>query len=367
MDDRERFLAYVTGQPVDRPPFWLFWIPWNTTMQRWWAEGMPEAVQKPEDLWGFFDTDHIPIQAVVPVNTGPCPKIEKTILAEDEQSVVFIDSWGIKRRDLKHSESMSQFLEHPVQSWDDWRRFKEQYLDPDHPDRLAGDWRQQCARWAAEGYPIQLGWYPDSGVFGPYRWLLGDEEALVAFYTMPDLAHDMMDHMTSLYLAVFEQVAGAVQVDVVHFWEDHCYRGGPLMSPQTWEEFIAPNYRRVKAFARRHGIPVVSVDTDGNPERLAAPMLAAGVNFLYPMEVAAGCDVNVWRQRYPDLALMGGIDKRALAEGPAAIDRELERIRPALTTGRYIPSLDHLVPDDVSWRNYNYFVQALRELVGKGT
>jgi uroporphyrinogen decarboxylase len=109
----------------------------------------------------------------------------------------------------------------------------------------------------------------------------------------------------------------------------------------------------------------MSVDTDGNPDRLAQPMIDAGVNLLFPLEVAAGCDVNVWRARYPTLAYMGGIDKRALALGHAAIDRELERVRPAVEKGRYIPDLDHLVPDDVSWDNYCYYAHALKRLVGK--
>jgi len=41
MNDRERFVACVLGEPVDRPPFWLFWGPWGTTFQRWIDEGMP--------------------------------------------------------------------------------------------------------------------------------------------------------------------------------------------------------------------------------------------------------------------------------------------------------------------------------------
>jgi uroporphyrinogen decarboxylase len=62
---------------------------------------------------------------------------------------------------------------------------------------------------------------------------------------------------------------------------------------------------------------------------------------------------------------MGGIDKRVLVHGPGAIDAELERVRPAVEKGRYIPDLDHLIPDDVSWENYLYYVQALKRLVGK--
>ncbi len=359
MNDRERFVACVLGESVDRPPFWLFWGPWRTTWERWGREGKPAHAT---DHRSIFQPDHPP--QVVPVNCGPCPAIDQTVLAEDDVSVVHYDSWGIKRRDFKHSESMSEFLEFPVRSREDWVRFRDSRLDPDDPRRLDGDWRDRCAHWMANGWPIQLGYFPDVGIFGAYRWLLGDEEALVCLHTDPALAHDIMEHMTSLYLTVFEQVVKSARVDVIHLWEDMCYRNGPLIGPRAWEEFLGPCYRRISAFARQHDIPVISVDTDGNPDLITPPMLRAGVNFLFPMEVAAGCDVNDWQARYPALAMMGGIDKRALARGPRAIDDELARVRPAVQRGRYIPDLDHLVPDDVSWDDYCYYAHALRAMVG---
>jgi len=365
VNDRDRFVNYMLGRPVDRPPFWLFWGPWGTTWGRWRTEGMPESLRSWADVQAYFGSDKLPIEAVVPVNTGPCPPFERTVLAEDETSITFVDSWGIVRRDLRRLTSMSEFLRFPVRDRADWERYKAERLDPTNPARLAGDWREQCAAWSAQGYPIQLGWYPDAGLFGPYRWLMGDEEGLVALRTMPDLAHDIMDHLTTLYLTVFEQVVREVRVDVIHFWEDMCYKSGPLISPRAWEQFMGPNYRRIKAFADRHNIPLISVDTDGRPDLLMPPMLAAGVNWLYPMEVAAGCDVVEWQARYPGLAMLGGIDKRALAQGRAAIDAELARIRPAVERGRYIPELDHLVPDDVSWSDYCYYVESLRQLIGK--
>lgn len=50
-----------------------------------------------------------------------------------------------------------------------------------------------------------------------------------------------------------------------------------------------------------------------------------------------------------------GRDRQAwLARGPRAIDEELARIRPAVERGRYIPDLDHLALDDVSWDDYCY-------------
>jgi uroporphyrinogen decarboxylase len=360
MNDRERFINCMLGEPVDRSPYWLMWAPWPTTRERWLREGMPESIGHPREL---FDPDVIPQR--VPVNLGPCPAIERTVLEEDDDYVTFIDHWGIKRRDYKGGMSMSQFLEFPVKNRKDWEQFKEERLDPDHPDRLAGDWRAKCAEWTEKGYPIQLGNYPDVTLYGGVRWLLGDEECLLAFYTMPDLVHEIMDHLTSLYLTVFEKVAAEVRVDVIHIWEDMCGRQGPLISPRHWREFMGPGYRRIKSFAREHGIQLISVDTDGYPDLIIPPMMEAGVNYVYPFEVAAGCDVNVFRKQYPTLAMMGGIDKRVLAMGSDAIDEELERIRPAVEAGRYIADLDHLVPDDVSWDNYGHYARGLRQLVGK--
>ena len=154
------------------------------------------------------------------------------------------------------------------------------------------------------------------------------------------------------------------RVDVVHLWEDMCGRQGPLISPRDWRAFMAPCYRRIHDFCVQSGIPILSVDTDGQPDLIVPPMMETVVNYLWPLEVAAGCDVNMYRERYPTLGLMGGIDKRALAEGKEAIDSELKRIRPAMEKGRYIPELDHGIPNDVSWQNYCYYAQRLGQLIG---
>lgn len=355
---RERFLRCVLGRDVDRPPFWLWWGPWGSTWRRWEREGKPPEANH-RSLW--------PVEAppaAVPIQCGPCPARPRTVLEENDRYVTWIDNWGITRRDFKGGESMPAFLDFPVKGRDDWERYHKERLDPEHPDRLAGDWLERCRQWEAQGVPIQLGYFPDVGIYGSVRWLLGDEECLIAFRLDPELVRDIMEHVTTLYLALFERVAAQVRVDVVHIWEDMCGRQGPLISPADWRAFMGPCYRRIRAFCDRHSIPVLSVDTDGRPELIVPPMLEAGVNYLWPLEVAAGCDANAYRAQYPSLGLMGGIDKRALARGPEAIDAELERIRPAVESGRYVPELDHGIPNDVSWENYCHYAGRLQALVG---
>lgn len=360
MTFRERFVNCVLGEEVDRPPYLLYFGPWPSTWRRWEAEGKPDEVA---DFRSLFDPDMPPVP--LPVNCGPCPKFDEPPIEEDDEVVVHRDHWGILRRSFKTKESMPEFLDFPVKDRRDWEQYKEERLDPDHPERVTGEQLELGTMWAECGLPVQLGYYPDTGVFGGLRWLLGDEGCLMAFCTMPDLVHEIMDHLTSLWLTVYEKVAKEVDVAVVHFWEDMCGRNGPLIGPDQWREFMGPNYRRVAAFAERHNIPVISVDTDGDPDLIIDPMREAGVNFLWPLEVAAGCDINAMQNKYPGLGFMGGIDKRPLALDKQAIGRELERVRPAVARGRYVPELDHGIPDDVSWENWCYFAERLKQMVGK--
>lgn len=359
LTSRDRFVRTLLGQDVDRPPHWVFWGPWATAWARWKREGMTH--KDFSELHQAFGCDRLPHR--VAVNCGPCPAIPRKTIEETDEYVIFTDSWGIRRKNLKANESMSQFLEFPVKNWDDWRAFKKLHLDPHHPQRLAGNWRKNAAAAAATGCPLKLGYYPDVGVFGSLRWLLGDEECLLAFYTDPELVADIMNSVTDVYVTVFDAVAAEIAIDEIHIWEDMSGRQGSLISPDHWRQFMLPCYRRIHEVAKRHNIPLMSVDTDGQPDLIVPPMMEGGVNLLFPLEVAAGCDINVYRAKYPTLGCLGGFDKRAMAQGPDAIDAELQRIAPAVRAGRYIPCPDHLIPDDVSWANFQYFAQALGRLV----
>ena len=62
--------------------------------------------------------------------------------------------------------------------------------------------------------------------------------------------------------------------------------------------------------------------------------------------------------------MVGGLDKRAVAVGPKAIDSEIERNRSLMEEGGYLPSIDHSVSADISWSNYCYFIEALMRALG---
>jgi uroporphyrinogen decarboxylase len=130
-----------------------------------------------------------------------------------------------------------------------------------------------------------------------------------------------------------------------------------------FEEFLLPYYKKLTGFFLDNGIEVILVDTDGDCRPLIPLFIEGGTTGLYPMQVTGGMDVVTIGQQYPDLQLIGGLDKVAISRGPEAIDRELEtKVPPLLRRGGYIPMADHLVPPDVSWDDFVYYRRKLASM-----
>jgi len=202
-------------------------------------------------------------------------------------------------------------------------------------------------------------------LFGFCRELLGPERLLYTFYDEPAMIHDMMEVSTELCLGVLDRATRMGAITAVYFWEDMSYKNGPLISPAMFRQFMAPRYKRITELARSRGIEVIFVDSDGDVSALIPLWLEAGVNGVFPMEVAAGMDVVALRRQYGrNLLMTGGIDKRALARGAAAIDAELARVVPVALEGGYIPHIDHAIPHDVPYENFRYYWRRKKQMLG---
>jgi len=297
---------------------------------------------------------------IAPVNTGLSDLGPTTVVEEADGGRIEHRGDGSVHRVRSGADFSHQTLRWPVQTREDWDRVKARHLRADDPGRFPPDWSEHVARLRARDYPLQL---THGGVYGFARNLLGDENLAYAFYDTPDLVDDIMASYTDMAIALWERMVAEVDFDLIECWEDMAYRSGALVSPQTFRRFLKPQYQRVRAFADAHGIPIVLVDSDGYIEPLTELMLESGVTALYPYEVQSGNDVAKMLKTHRGLGAVGGLDKRVMAQGIAAIDQEMERARELIRIGRFIPGPDHFVLSDVTWDSYRYFMRALRDVV----
>lgn len=353
----ERIIRCFLGEPIDRAPYGvgIGWIPWGDAIDNWRRDsGDPKLDIKTR--FGF-DDDFIYPQ----VAYGIYPAFERQVFEENADFIIWRDERGITKRDRRDGASMPEFLSYPVQTPDDWERLKTERLRIDECARMTIDWDEFRAQVKETGCAVQLGGFP-FGVFGTPRDLMGDEELLVSFYTEPEMVRDMMKHMTSLWISLYERVAAEVQIDHIHIWEDMSGRQGSLISPAMVQEFMMPCYDRIADFAESAGVRILSVDTDGDCAELVPIMMEHGVNMFMPFEVQAGNDILAYRRQYPELGIWCGLDKRALADSKAAVDEELDRAKAMLKLGRYVPGFDHLIPPDAKWELFEYAATRMKEL-----
>ncbi len=356
LTSRERLLRLVRHEPVDRGIFWPEQF-WAETLARWQQEGMPAD-------WDFgFDFDNTRSLNALGINIGFCPPFDQEILADEGPTQVVRDEYGIIKRVRKDQTGMPQFLKFPVHDRSDWAKIK-QLLDPATPGRFPADWGIRVETLKRADDPISFTAGHLTGFFGFLRELCGDR-LYYLFYDDPGLVHEILDFQAYRLTTFVRRISQDVRIDRQCFWEDMGYKAGPLIGPKLFEEFLLEPYARTIALSRQCGVQVFDVDSDGNVEQLIPLWLEAGVNMLHPFEVAAGMDVVKSQRAYGQrLVIRGNVDKRALAAGRQAIDREMERIRSAYEAGGYIPHVDHAVPPDVSWDSFQYYLEKKRRLVG---
>ncbi|MHB9025291.1 MAG: uroporphyrinogen decarboxylase family protein [Armatimonadota bacterium] len=357
MTKRERFLQTMTFGTPDRPSQGEYFY-YPATRERWEREGLPAGV----DLNDFFEIDFDPFRWTVPASYEVLPPFDEAVLEETEEYIISRIASGDVHKVLKNTPppAMPQFISHPLRSREDWPGFQRR-LDPNAPGRFPADF----ARWAAEraerDYPLGV-WL--GGSYGYLRNWWGVEGISLLLYDDPSLVEEMIEQLIHLSSGILDHIlATGLQLDWVMFWEDLGFKTAPLISPDQFERFCMPFYRAMMDKVRQAGIPVVMLDSDGNIWDMIPLWLDAGITVMHPMEVASGMDVIEARRRYgKQVGFFGGIDKRALAGSFEDIRAEvLPKMNACLEDGGFIAACDHAVPPDVSFDNFRYYRDLIRE------
>jgi len=358
MNDLERFRATMNYGKVDRAPFYEFmWPTWPETAERWAKEA------------GYVEgkTDFGCDKWLVEFSWfWPQPPFEREILAQDEKYVTFVDPQGILMKEFKNNplSSMPQFIRFPIDTREDFRKYWRERMQPDLTLRIGPHWREKLRKYRSRSLPFVVIADRWGGFFGPIRNLVGVERLCTLFYDEPSFVEEMMEADADFLVGMLSQMLEETDIDVFAFWEDMAYRTAPLISPQLARTFMLPRYRKVVEFGRSHGVHFFGLDSDGYIDPLIPVWIDAGIDILYPFEVQTGMDVLAVRKKYGrDLRMWGGIDKRPLTVGPEAIDKELERVKPLIDDGGYIPMLDHSATPDTPYQNYCYFLEHLKKIL----
>ncbi|MGE5582429.1 MAG: hypothetical protein ACM3X9_07805 [Bacillota bacterium] len=372
MNNRERVKAILNYQPYDRLPVAHFGF-WAETLEKWVAEGH----LKPEEIAGV--ADGTPAETAIARKLGfdfswgatypirpnllapPFEKKTLETLADGMQKVINED--GVIVLEKPGVRSIPPEIDHLLK---DRRSWEEHFLPRLQFDDAGVD--EAVLRQMAEdpGREEPLGLYCLS-LFGQIRNWMGIEGISYLYADDEDLYDEIIDTVGDLIYKTAAKVLSLYSgFDFGHFWEDICFKNGPLVAPAVFEAKVGPHYRKITRLLNSYGINIVSVDCDGMIDALIPTWINNGVNTMFPIEYGTWeASIEPWRKKYgPGLRGVGGMNKHVLAADYSAVDREIERLKPLVELGGFIPCPDHRIAPDAKWENVQYYCERMRKVFG---
>lgn len=385
MTNRERVKAILHYQKYDRMPVVHFGY-WNETLVKWaneghismemaksWGDGNPTDAELDKLLGWDFDWScnyhpHVNLR----------PGFERKVIRElPDGSRHELNGEGVVELVVTGAVSIRSEIEHILKDRASWER---EYLPrlqwtearvTDSHVRANDRW----LKWNEGGkdflkanqrdYPMGI---HCGSLYGTFRNFIGVEGSSYLFMDDEVLYREILAHMADLcYRGVestLKEVGGVF--DFGHFWEDICFKNGPLVAPSVFEEIVGPHYKRITDLLKRYGIDIVSLDCDGCIDALVPTWLSNGVNTMFPIEVGTwNASVEPWRKQYgKELRGVGGMNKVVFAHDRAAIDQEVERLRRLVDLGGYIPCPDHRIAPDGKWDLVQYYCDRMHAVFG---
>lgn len=323
MTERERFLATLKGEETDRSPIFDL-EPSDETVESWRRDGLPRG----QSAAKFFHLEtHHPV--------------------------------GVKVRSAPFYSMATDLLDTP-------EAFHRHYNLGD-PDRFPKRWMQRCSRARREGRVV----YVDASGGGLFQMLgVGDWDSLVAacaaLVERPQDVDELLERTADFHCACLDRVLSQVSIDYASFYEPIATNTGTLISPEMFQRFAVPVYRKVLNLLQEYRVPFrIMCTTGGDLSSLLPSLIDIGINGLWISNImSAHMEYSALRRDYgADIALIGGIDSTALIEGEDAVRRILEEtVPPLLKSGRYLPCLDDRPRSNVSFAQYKLYRDLLNQM-----
>lgn len=368
MTNRERAYNLLHYKNVDRLPavHFGYWpellVEWaeqghiDMELARAWCDGSPAERVLDEKLGWDFNWG-----AVVSPNNGLHPAFEYKVLERLPDGFLRVQNYeGLIERVREGAGSIPAEDDYQLKdsaAFEELYKPKMQYSD----DRIPAEFLKTLGDKEREN---PLGLHIGS-VFGSIRNMLSVIGMSYMLCDDYDLLAEIVDTYAEMqYKCAEKMLESGVKFDFAHYWEDICFKNGPLLSPDMFEDLCAKHYKKRNDLCKKYGIDVISLDCDGVTEKLLPIWFENGVNTMFPIEVGTwGDQFEPARKKFGKGMLgVGGMDKTAFRKDKAAVDAEIERMHRLADLGGFIPCPDHRLMPGSKWELVQYYTDEVKKI-----
>lgn len=382
MNDRERIMAVLRYRDYDRLPLLHFGF-WRETLENWAAAGhiTPETAQ----AWGDGNAVDASLSAQLgfDANYYSCfhprarlyPPFESRVIETFPDGTRHVmNGEGVIVQEKPGAGGIPSEIDHLFKGRPEWEEHYKHRLRFTPARVLEAPVQTDAGSVAfqdggrdflqADQRDFLYGLHCGS-LFGQIRNFIGLENSCYLIIDDEPLFDEIIDTVAELsYQCVKTTLESGAKFDFGHFWEDICFKNGPLVTPSVFDAKVGPHYRRITGLLQQYGIDIVSLDCDGMIDSLIPTWMENGVNTMFPIEVGTwNASIAPWREKFGrELRGVGGMNKGVFSRDRKAVDAEIERLKPLVALGGYIPCPDHRIAPDAKWDNVRYYCDTMRDV-----
>ena len=263
----------------------------------------------------------------------------------------FIDEWGVRYH--KNDEQVAHPAKGCIYNMADINNYCPP--DPYHLDRL-GRLPELVAKYKGEKAII----FHQRAAFMWSCYLMEMDKLLLNLIIEPDLCSRVLDMVLDVNIKIAKRAirAGA---DIIVLGDDYAHNKGPLMSPDTFDEFILPRLKKMVDVIHEQGALVIK-HSDGNLMKIIDSIVDTGIDGLNPIEPVADMDLAYMKEKYGDrICLWGNVDCGSLLSfgSKDEVEQTVKKcIQDAAKGGGYVLTSSNSIHSSVNPDNYKAMVDA---------
>ncbi len=336
MKRKERFLAAIDHQPVDRVPMFDFLF--QQPMYQELIGRSPASYNARDAVECALALEH----DAVWIPFGGFSGYQPRFLRPD----VYMDEWGTTYQKSASSWPIDAPIDYPIKS----RADLENYQPPD-PSLPGRDSELRTALSMANDEIAITG-----GVAGPFAtaWLLlGYETIALSLYDDPELVTDVFQLSNDFFK---EAARRSVEAGVDAMWvsEDLGDSTRGFLRLDQFRKYFLPYFHDLVDYIAGLGVPVL-LHSCGHITNYLPDLVETKISAIHPLQRTAGMDLGTVKEQYGQrLCIIGNIDSsRTLPYGtPEEVAAEVrEAIDIAAPSSGYVLASDHSLHDGIPVEN----------------
>jgi len=328
MTPKERFMATIRREPVDRPACWLG-LPVPTALPELFKKF---GVSSIEELKVSIQDDVWPI--LVPYNNHPHYDVGCALNFAKESDGASQDERTLTAPGF--FEDRTNPADVDLFNWPN----PADYLDVEKARSLVDE--------VPEGY-LKLGimW---SAHFQDACAAFGMENALITMMMYPEMFQAVIDRITDFYLDLngrfYEAVKG--KLDAVLIGNDFGSQTALMVDPDMLRTYVFPGTRKLVEQAKSYGLTVIH-HSCGSIFPIISDLFEMGVDVVHPIQaLASEMSAEHLSEEFKSGAFCGGVDAQELLVNgtPEMVAKRVGELKSLFPTGLVIsPSHEAILPD----------------------